>query len=250
MKYEIYKLTNIVTNKIYIGYTKMGIENRIHKHYTNAISGIETKLYYSIRKHGIDKFKYECIDTSDSFYGIKHKEIHWIEYYDSYKKGYNMTTGGDGGDIINQLSPEKYQIFIDKMRNIMSGSKNPKYSGYSDDEIVDLAVKCFIENDFNWIRSNWYRDYCSKLNVPKSFSKFRFKGEGLKGMKKRMVDKLNKMGYDIHKIEYKKTKEHINILSLRNKNKSWYHNDELCINKQLNESDLTDGWEKGRKKYN
>jgi hypothetical protein len=250
MKYEIYKMTNIVTNKVYIGYTKMGIENRIHKHYLNAISGLETKLYFSIRKHGIHNFKYKCIDESDSFNEIKNKEIYWIEKYDTLKNGYNMTKGGDGGDIINQLTPDKYDVFISKMSEINGGVNNPKYSGYSDEEIINYAIECYIENNHNWIQQKWYDNYCEKLNIPKTFSKFRFNGKGMREMKRLMVLKLNEMGYEVDEIKYKVTKEHKNKLSELNKNKSWYHNDILMKNKQLNLSELTEEWERGRKKYN
>jgi hypothetical protein len=228
----------------------MGIENRIHKHYLNSISGLETKLYFSIRKHGIHNFKYECIDESDSFNEIKNKEIYWIEKYDSFKNGYNMTKGGDGGDIINQLTDEKYDIFVSKMSKINGGSGNPKYSGYTDDEIVDFAIEFYKENNFNWIRKKWHNNYCDRFNIPKSFSKFRFNGKGLKEMKRQMVIKLNNMGHDIKEIKYKKTNEHKEKLSELNKNKYWYHNDTLKENKQLKLSELSKGWERGIKKYN
>ena len=55
-KYEIYKITNKVNNKMYIGYTNNGVENRLHKHYTNSTCGIDTYFYKAIRKYGTTKY--------------------------------------------------------------------------------------------------------------------------------------------------------------------------------------------------
>lgn len=248
IKYEIYKITNIINDKIYIGYTNKGIENRLHKHYTNAIYGIDTYFYRAIRKYGIENFKYECIDTANNISDIKNKEIYWINFYNSYKNGYNMTTGGDGGNIVHQLSPEKYKLFIDKKIEQTTGNNNPRYSGYTDEQIVEYAISCYIENNYNWIFSKWITDYCVKFNIPKTFSKFRFNGLGMKGMKEQMIIKLNNLGYNIEKIKYKQTEEHSVLLSLKIQGKKWYHNDKIQKNKQMYEP-IDNDWNIGRKKY-
>lgn len=248
INYEIYKITNTINNKMYIGYTNKGIENRLHKHYTNAIYGIDTHFYRAIRKYGIDKFKYICIDNADNISDIKNKEIYWIKYFDTYKNGYNMTIGGDGGNIVDQLSPEKYQVFIDKKIEQTTGDNNPRYSGHTDQQIVEYAISCYIENDFNWILSKWISDYCNKYNIPKSMSKFRFNGKGMTGMKELMILKLNEVGYNIDKIKYKQTENHCITLSLIQQGKKWYHNDKLKQNKTSYEP-INNEWVLGRKKY-
>lgn len=248
INYEIYKITNIINNKIYIGYTNKGIENRLHKHYMNAIYGIDTHFYRAIRKYGIQNFKYESIDNANNISDIKNKEIYWINYFDTFKNGYNMTIGGDGGNIVHQLSPEKYKLFIDKKIEQTTGINNPRYSGYTDEQIVEYAISCYIENEYNWVLSKWYSDYCNKFNIPKAFSKFRFNGKGMKGMKEQMIIKLNELGYNIDKIKYKQTEIHLITLSLKAQGKNWYHNDILKQNKQLYEP-INNDWVLGRKKY-
>jgi hypothetical protein len=48
-----------------------------------------------MNKYGIDKFKIEQIEECDDSI-VNEREIYWIEYYQSFKYGYNATKGGDG----------------------------------------------------------------------------------------------------------------------------------------------------------
>ncbi len=109
----IYKITNEVNGKVYIGQTtkKNGFKGR----YPRKGSGIERVLAYletakkydignwnkhlhnSIKKYGIDRFKVsEVIDVAFSREELNIKENFWINYYDSFKNGYNRNLGGDG----------------------------------------------------------------------------------------------------------------------------------------------------------
>jgi len=94
--YSVYKHTFKETNKCYIGYTKFLIIERLKKHHTNAMSNIQTKFYRAIRKYGIESISSEILFTTEDEILAKQKEIEFIKMYDSFKKGYNMTLGGDG----------------------------------------------------------------------------------------------------------------------------------------------------------
>ena len=96
---EIYKVTNLVNNKIYIGKTVFKMKYRKSKHISNLNTVTKTHypLYSAIKKYGQDKFKWEVIDTTESEEELNRKEIYWIKYYDCMApKGYNLTKGGDG----------------------------------------------------------------------------------------------------------------------------------------------------------
>lgn len=91
----IYKITNLINGKIYIGKTNNTIESRFKKHCLDSLKYKERPLYRAFNKYGIKNFSVEEIEkcsTSDS----SDREIYWIEYYGSFKYGYNATRGGDG----------------------------------------------------------------------------------------------------------------------------------------------------------
>lgn len=103
----IYKVTNSITDKCYIGKTTCTLEARKSKHLKNVRLGGNTKFYNAIRKYGIDKFVWEVIDSADNEESLNKLEMQYILEYDSFKSGYNMTLGGDGGDTISYKSPEE-----------------------------------------------------------------------------------------------------------------------------------------------
>ena len=94
----IYKISNLVNSKVYIGLTINPIEYRFYQHKYLAEKGVERTLYYAMRKYGIDKFYITLIEECDNSI-LKEREQYWIAYYDSYNNGYNMTIGGDANDI-------------------------------------------------------------------------------------------------------------------------------------------------------
>ncbi len=87
---EIYKITNLINNKIYIGK-----DVSCDKNYYG--SGVFIKQ--SINKHGKENFTKEIIDRCDNHGDLCIKEKFWISYYK--ENGfvlYNITEGGEGGD--------------------------------------------------------------------------------------------------------------------------------------------------------
>lgn len=93
----IYKITNTLNNKIYIGKTERTVEARWKEHLKNINKYKDTlPLYKAMYKYGKENFSVEAIEecTSDE---LDDHEIYWIAYYESYGKGYNCTGGGEGG---------------------------------------------------------------------------------------------------------------------------------------------------------
>ena len=71
----IYKITNTVNNKIYIGKTEETIERRFYEHKLNVKTGHKRSRLYSAMKHyGFDKFIVEELDHSDSSDELCEKE--------------------------------------------------------------------------------------------------------------------------------------------------------------------------------
>lgn len=92
----IYKITNKLNGKIYIGKTECTIAKRWKEH-LNKIDDYAGKrpLYSALKKYGIENFLIEEVEKCDSQI-INDREKYWIAFYDSYENGYNATLGGDG----------------------------------------------------------------------------------------------------------------------------------------------------------
>jgi len=213
-----------IFEKSYIGYTSKSLEERLHKHILNAISGIDTKFYRDIRKYGpkniISKILIECNDESEA----KQLEKNYIQQYNTFKNGSNSTEGGDGGDIINLLNQEKYNKFINIRKKLSSGNKNPNYSGYTDEQIIEEAVEYFKINK-KLIFRHWF-NFCKTKKMPVNYTKFRFNGEGRIGFLKQLKNELKNKNITFNDSDFvydKKDKQRCENLSKSIIGRNWYN---------------------------
>lgn len=115
----IYKITNILNNKIYIGKHKYD-KNELDKSY--ICSGIIIKK--AIKKYGIEKFLIDLIDVAESLKELNEKEKYYIKYFDCREpKGYNMTDGGDGAPNLSEESKKKLAYWKGKKQSSESQKK-------------------------------------------------------------------------------------------------------------------------------
>lgn len=98
----IYKITNKINGKSYIGKTVRSIDERWHEHLreANQTRSQHRPLYKAFNKYGIDNFTCELIEEV-SLEQVDARERYWIEYYKTFKIGYNITIGGDGKPYID-----------------------------------------------------------------------------------------------------------------------------------------------------
>jgi len=82
---HIYKISNTVNNKVYIGQTvQANPKMRWYAHLADARRGKKSYLYDSIRKHSKEAFTWEIIDSSaTSIDELNSKEQYWLNYYRS-----------------------------------------------------------------------------------------------------------------------------------------------------------------------
>lgn len=117
MKCGIYKITNKINGHAYIGQS-IDITTRWnhHKNFNSSMS--HYPLYQAFKKYGIDNFLFEIIEEC-SKEQLDEKEIYYIEYYNSYRDGYNQTTGGQEGNSNNciKISKEDIEIIYDLLIN-------------------------------------------------------------------------------------------------------------------------------------
>lgn len=92
----IYCIKNNLNNKVYIGQS-ININHRIQEHISllNRNCHSNSYLQRSFNKYGIENFSHEIIEECSEEL-LSEREIYWINYYDSYNNGYNLTEGGEG----------------------------------------------------------------------------------------------------------------------------------------------------------
>ena len=105
IKTGIYKITNLINQKSYIG-CALDIEERWKKHkytYNNKNSRqYNNSLYEAFRKYGLKNFSFEIIELIPERNPVIlfQKEKYWIAYFNTFYNGYNETEGGDCGPIM------------------------------------------------------------------------------------------------------------------------------------------------------
>lgn len=125
----IYKITNRVNGKIYIGQTVQELEVRVRKHFSRAKTEIKYQypLVNDIRKYGENNFDYEIIEIINKLEQLNEREVYWINHYKSiWPNGYNVTEGGAGTKGYNHRQEDKLNMSKLKV-NKYEGENNPFY---------------------------------------------------------------------------------------------------------------------------
>ena len=183
----IYKTTNIVNGKIYIGKDSKNSPTYL---------GSGTLLKRAIKRYGVENFKKEMLEEC-TVGTIDSREIYWINFYNSTNPeiGYNIALGGSGGDtftthpdkssvreklrqrpLISESQRKKRSVFL-KENNPMSDpiSKNKhaeamKSRDYTGSEVLKrnntTAAKCphcGKEGSNSTTMKRWHFDNCKTL---------------------------------------------------------------------------------------
>ena len=121
----IYKITNQVNGKVYIGQTiQSNPKMRWYSHVDYCRKGRKSHLYDSMRKHGIENFLWEVIDQGKSVDELNLLEAKWLEQYRAVGEVYNNREAG-GNKLHSKESIEKMRL-VHKLRhanNIIGGWK-------------------------------------------------------------------------------------------------------------------------------
>lgn len=140
--YYIYKITNTINNKIYIGQT-VGIKRRFNNHKNNKKSVISM----AINKYGINNFTFEIIDKAETVKESDTLEIKYINQFNTISpNGYNIANGGRGGNKFKGKTKEELDIIKNKIATKMKEIR-------------------LLDNPFkNKHHSNETKKYLSKIN--------------------------------------------------------------------------------------
>lgn len=139
----IYKITNIINGKCYIGQSK-DIERRFAQHISESKrKRRHTALYNAFEKYGIDNFRFEvieecCIDELDE------KEIFWVQYFGGFRNGYNLTIGGMAPKIIGS---DDIVAFVALWNNGRSASSIAKMTGHAPSTIISFLKSAGVYDE-------------------------------------------------------------------------------------------------------
>lgn len=101
MKKSIYKITNLINGKSYIGQTN-NVKRRFqeHKNPAEAADGTSKLLHRAIQKYGVENFSFEILEEDIENYD--ERERYWIKHYHSLsdENGYNIAEGGSAPPIL------------------------------------------------------------------------------------------------------------------------------------------------------
>lgn len=127
----IYKITNTINGKMYIGKTELTIEKRFQQHCKDSQRDKMSNrpLYKAMRKYGVEFFSIEEIEETDS---PEEREIYWIEFYGTFKNGYNATMGGDGKKYID------YDLVVATYQELKNATKTAEKLGISQDSVIKI----------------------------------------------------------------------------------------------------------------
>ncbi len=129
----IYKITNNLNNKIYVGQTINDVQVRFEEHCRPSKN--KTLIDRAINKYGRENFTVETICETDSIDKLNELEIHYIAKLDSMNPevGYNLCIGGGNTKGYRHRESSKRKMSESRM-GIFAGEKNPFYGKHHTEE--------------------------------------------------------------------------------------------------------------------
>ena len=231
----IYKITNKVNDKVYIGQS-VDIYKRWDAHINTSNDKNKKEynypLYSAFRKYGIENFDFEILEVCDKE-TLDDLEIKYIKEYNSCTLdkngyGYNQNHGGKNGYHENKITEEKEKIRIKKLKKSMKGENNPMFGKHHSDEVRKI-ISDFRKNNQTCKTRNVICDNIEFLNVVKCAEYYGVKHTTMTGwltQKNKMPEKfinLNLHYKDSPDIQYKKIEK-------RTKGKSHMAKKVICDN--------------------
>lgn len=167
MSYLIYKHTNVINNKSYIGQTIASANPEVRWQKGNGYIN-QPKFYRAIKKYGWKNFTHETLEVCETLEQANLREQYWIAAYNSISAGYNSSIGGS---VPNYFCKAIYQL--DENKNIIniftSTREAERLTGISQANISKCCLgKVNSAGDFWWC---FVQDFETFILKPKGHSK-------------------------------------------------------------------------------
>lgn len=142
----IYKITNRINGKIYIGQTTKSIEYRFEQHKRTAKRKLSftSYLYRAMNECGLDNFDVEELQTCDTREELDKAEQHWITHFCSQNSdiGYNILEGGRGGGCRSK----EFQLSEAQLSALESGRHLPS-SEKQKNQLAERRRNCVVSEE-------------------------------------------------------------------------------------------------------
>lgn len=237
LKKSIYKITNKINNKCYIGQTN-NVKRRFAEHlhwdapYRQREEGHKV-LYRAFEKYGIENFSFQVLETDILNYD--EREQYWIKYYDSLvPNGYNITPGGSAPPVLkgeaNPITKHSDDV-VEKVKQMLKTTNKTleeisQETGYSDSGIrrINAGILRHDDNEVYPLRENITKDFAYdralKIIYDLRFTKLTQKEIGKKyGVGRTTVTAINRgQNYHQEDIDYpirgKKANQHSKTIQM------------------------------------
>lgn len=221
---QIYKITNKINNKIYIGKDTTNNPNYY---------GSGRLISKSIKKYGIESFKKEIIEICESNEVLCEREKYWIKFFSSnnLEIGYNISSGGDGGDTFT--NNPNIDIIKKKISNTM------KKRVFSEEHKNNLS-KNHMSTKYK--KGKTYEEIYGKERSEEYKNKLKSSRQKYKTEKERLGEKYDQV------ISVLKEKFKGDNNPMKKNKYLWYFNPETNnVKRIIEDSIIPDGFIKGRK---
>jgi len=171
----IYKITNTIDNKCYIGKSE-DLQTRMMNHIKSLNNGTNKNKHMqaAFTLYGASNFIIGIIEELGETDNINEREKYWINYYKSNQRqfGYNMTEGGDGGNsYVDCMSDEEKKKHYEKHKEIRRGKNNCNYGkhlfhkGDYQKYFSDNEIEQCIQDGWTMGAADYIKEKLSKRNA-------------------------------------------------------------------------------------
>lgn len=218
----IYKITNLINGKSYIGQTSRPLKARWKEHKTGNYQ--RQVVDTAIRKYGKENFSIETLEECPNE-ELDDRERYWVAYYNTYHDGYNNTEGGQIWQS-TRLSDEEVQRILQEWKNTdLCLTRFHKYVGHSLDTVKNYLLQNNITQEeidsrkYNQMRSKQKNQIKnSKKSLTKKIRKKKSHVTQQEKLKKQLEEEQNILQdfLDGHGLTFLKNKYHKTYDTIRN----------------------------------
>ena len=170
----IYSIICKVNGKRYIGQTCKSVAERWRGHLQESRTQSHRPLYRAINKYGSGMFTIREIESNIPLDKLSEREIYWIEQFDTYNNGYNLTTGGEQSytireDIRNKISSTMQGVVKsdEHIANIKASLKknNVGFTIRGDGKHLRCKIRGIHVNTGEVVEFNSLTEACNELGL-------------------------------------------------------------------------------------